>query len=129
MENLPTIEVNGEMAHSLYTTDGRGVNEVAPGEIPRPILVREYAYQFTEPPQFTRGRRRNAINRILNDREVDPKTSMTYALKCAARLAGDGRKKIYRVGLSLCHAQFNGCGHGGIIEEVNFEWFYFSAIA
>jgi hypothetical protein len=105
--------VNGEMAHSLYTTDGRGVNEVAPGEILRRILGRESAYQFTERPQFTRGRRRNAINRILNDRDVDPKTSRTYALKCAARLTGGGHKKIYREGLSLCHAQFNGCGPRG----------------
>jgi len=54
---------------------------------------------------------------------------MTYALKYAARLAGGSRKKIYREGLSLCHAQFNGLHHGGIMEEDNREWFYFSAIA
>ena len=113
------------MAHSLYTTDGRGVNEVAPREIPRRILVREYACQFTELSQLTRGRRRSAINQILNDRDVDPKTSMTYALKCAARLTGGGRKKIYREGLSLCHAQFNDCGpRGGLWKKTILKWFY-----
>jgi hypothetical protein len=35
---------------------------------------------------------------------------MTYALRCAARLTGGGRKKISREGLSLCHAQVNGSG-------------------
>ena len=113
------------MAHSLYTTNDRGVNEVAPGEILHSILVRGYACQFAEPPQLPRGRQRNAINRILNDRDVDPKTSMTYALKCAARLTGGGRKKIYREGLSLCHAQFNDCGpRGGLWKKTILKWFY-----
>jgi hypothetical protein len=41
MESLPTIKVNEETAHSLYTTNDRGVNEVVPRKIPRGILVRE----------------------------------------------------------------------------------------
>jgi hypothetical protein len=57
--------------------------------------------QFIEPPQLTRRGRRGAINTILNDRDVDSTISMTYALRCAARLTGGGRKKIYREGLSL----------------------------
>ena len=43
MKSLPTIEVCGETAHSLYTTNDRGVNEVTPRETPRSILLREHA--------------------------------------------------------------------------------------
>jgi hypothetical protein len=51
---------------------------------------------FIEPPQLRRRGRRSAINTILNDRDVDSTASMTYALRCAARLTEGGRKKISR---------------------------------
>jgi len=44
MKCLPTIEVYGETAHSLYTTNDRGVNEVTPRATPRSILLREHAW-------------------------------------------------------------------------------------
>jgi hypothetical protein len=91
-------------------------------------FVRAYD-QFIKSPQLTRRGWRSAINRILNDRDVDSTTSMTYALRCTARLTGDGRKNIYRDGLSLFHAPFNGAGpRRGIREEAPLEGFYSRAI-
>jgi hypothetical protein len=51
---------------------------------------------FIAPPQLTRRGRRSTINMIFSDRDVDSRTSMTYVLRCVARLTGGGSKKIYR---------------------------------
>jgi hypothetical protein len=52
---------------------------------------------------------------------------MTYALRCATRLAGGGRKRIYREGLSLYHS--NGTGpRRRIMGETPLEGFYSRAI-
>jgi hypothetical protein len=82
-----------------------------------------------EPPHLSRRGRRSAINTILNDRDVDSTTSMTYALRCAACLTGGGRKKISREGLSLCHAEFNGSGPSKwIMGGTSIKGFYSRAI-
>jgi len=41
MESLPAVKVHKETAHSLYTTNDGGVNEVAPGNTVRRILAHE----------------------------------------------------------------------------------------
>ena len=78
------MEVNGATAHSLYTTNDRGVNEVAPRDTLRCILVLRTHDLLIEPPHLSRRGRRSAINTVLNDRNMDSTTSMTYALRCAA---------------------------------------------
>ena len=91
-------------------------------------FVRTYDLLF-EPPQLSRRGRRSAINTILNDRSVDSTTSMTYALRCAAHFIRDSRKKIFREGLSLCHAHFNGSGpRKRIMRETSIKGFSSRAI-
>jgi hypothetical protein len=47
-----------------------------------------------EPPQLTNRGWRNAINTILNDRDVDSTNSMTFTLGSAAGVTGGGSRKI-----------------------------------
>jgi hypothetical protein len=92
MESLPTIKVNGETAHSLYTTNDRGVNEVVPEKSLAASWFVRTKDLFIEPLQLTRIGSRRAINAILSDRDVDSTTFITYVLRSAIRLTGCVRK-------------------------------------
>ena len=57
--------MNGDTAHSLYTTNDRGVNEAALQEIPHTILFLKIHDLFINSPQLTRRRWRSAIETAL----------------------------------------------------------------
>jgi hypothetical protein len=101
--------MNRGKAHSLYTTNDRGVNEVAPQETSGAPCGASTYDLFIEPSQLTRQERWSATNTILNDRDVDSTTCMMYALRSAAApLEVVVRRSLEW--LSRCHAQFDGSG-------------------
>jgi len=59
--------VNGQPAHSLYTTSNRGVNEVASRKIPHRILIHEDVGSIHRATTMASSGRRGAVNRIRND--------------------------------------------------------------
>jgi hypothetical protein len=90
--------MNRDTAHSLYTTNDRGVNEAALQEIPHIILFLKIHDLFINSPQLTRRRWRSAIETALYHRmwiQQPPQRMHVEAQPASREVAVSRSERIY----------------------------------